>query len=783
MNIEVIKTAGFCFGVDNAVKHAYEITSGINEPGTGKSDESAKKIYMLGELIHNKGVVKDILDKGMCLVHDIDEIEDDSTVLIRAHGISPESLDRLEKKGCEIVDCTCPFVFKIHEIVKKACSEGKNIILVGDRNHPEILGINGECDNASTIIENIEEAENFEKTDKQTIIVAQTTFLHSKYKKICEILKKKIANLEIFDTICITTENRQKETEELAGRSDIMIVIGSKESSNTRKLVDICLKECRETYLVENPQDLDVILKKKGIQSMNIGITAGASTPESNIREVIGKMNEDVVSNNQQEQDNLYFSEYVENISQLHRGSTVRGTIIRSDNEFVYVDVHDKSEGRIPVREFTSDPDFDLAKAVAEHDEVDVYVRSIRNTELGKEIILSKAKNEFSKFKDVAENAFKDKEPVTVTVVNVVKDGVIANYCGVDIYIHRTQLEAGNVEDLEQYKNKSFEILITQFDSDKKRLRVSGSRRILLNKARKEKADLIWSELEVNKVFKGVVRSLTDFGAFVDIGGVDGLVHVSELSWNRIRHPSEVVKPGDEIEVYIKDFDVEKHRISLGYKKADLDPYQDVESKFPAGTIVEGKVVRMFPFGAFIEIAPGVDALCHISQISNTRLVKPSDALTENMIVHAKVLEVSNESRRISVSIKEVEPIEPIRKHEKETIAEAAPEEIKEAAPQADIEEAKIEIAPEAVKTDEVPEEVKVEETAEETKVEEAAEEAKVEEAAEEPKVEAAVEETKVEAEVETTVESTVEEAKPEEKPVKAKKTKAVKEETDETAK
>ncbi len=670
MKIEVAKTAGFCFGVDNAVRQANQIASSI-------PDNTPDKYYMLGELIHNKGVVQDILDKGLTLVHSVDEIQDGSTVLIRAHGVPPAIEKELKEKGCVIINCTCPFVVKIHDIVKDAYSHDKKILLVGDRNHPEVLGINGECDNQATIIENPEDTDLIENIEKPAIVVAQTTFSYNKYDKICEKLKKKIANLEIFDTICITTENRQKEAEELAARSDMMIVIGSKESSNTKKLFDICSTRCCETYLVEYPQELDEIMKKKKTQHDRVGITAGASTPETNIREVINKMSEDVVLGNQQEQDNLYFSEYVESISQLHRGSTVRGSIIRYDNEFVYVDVHDKSEGRIPVHEFSVDPDFDLATAAANHTEVDVYVRSIRNTEQGKEIILSKAKVDFGKYKDLAESAFNDKLPVMVKVVNVVKDGVIANYSGVDIYIHRTQLEAGNVEDLESYKGKSFEILITQFDPDKKRLRVSGSRRILLNQARKEKADLIWAELEINKVYTGIVRSLTDFGAFVDIGGVDGLVHISELSWNRIRHPSEVVKPGETIEVYIKDFDMEKHRISLGYKKMDQDPYHDVESKFPVGTIVQGKVVRMFPFGVFIEIAPGIDALCHISQISNVRLVKPSDSLTEGMEVSAKVLEVSNESRRISVSIKEVEPIDPIKKQDREAAAEVLPVEEK----------------------------------------------------------------------------------------------------------
>ena len=665
MKIEVAKTAGFCFGVDNAVKQANRVAASFKDSPQGK-------FYMLGELIHNKGVVQNILNKGWTLVHAVDEIIDGSTVLIRAHGIPPSIEMELKAKGCEIINCTCPFVVKIHDIVRNAYENDKKILLVGDRNHPEVLGINGECDNQATIIENLEDLDLIENGDKSTIVVAQTTFSYNKYEKICEKLKKKIANLEIFDTICITTENRQKEAEELAGRSDKMIVIGSKESSNTKKLFEICSSRCCKTYLVEHPQELDEIIQCMDMRNDRIGITAGASTPETNIREVINKMSEDVVLGNQQEQDNLYFSEYVESISQLHRGSTVRGSIIRYDNEYVYVDVHDKSEGRIPVHEFSVDPDFDLATAAANHTEVDVYVRSIRNTEQGKEIILSKAKVDFGKYKDLAETAFNEKVPVMVKVVNVVKDGVIANYSGVDIYIHRTQLEAGNVEDLESYKGKSFEILITQFDPDKKRLRVSGSRRILLNQARKEKADQIWAELEVNKVYTGIVRSLTDFGAFVDIGGVDGLVHISELSWNRIRHPSEVVKPGETIEVYIKDFDMEKHRISLGYKKMDQDPYHDVEAKFPLGTIVQGKVVRMFPFGVFIEIAPGIDALCHISQISNMRLVKPSDALTEGMEVSAKVLEVSNESRRISVSIKEVEPIDPVKRQDKEAVMEAS---------------------------------------------------------------------------------------------------------------
>ena len=266
---------------------------------------------------------------------------------------------------------------------------------------------------------------------------------------------------------------------------------------------------------------------------------------------------------------------------------------------------------------------------------------------------------DFGKYKGLIEDAYANKTPINVKVVNVVKDGVIASFGGVDIYIHRTQIEMGMVSDLEQYKGKTLDILVTQFDPDKKRLRVSGSRRALLAIERRGKAEELWSTIEIGREYDGVVRSLTDFGAFVDIGGVDGLVHISELSWNRIRHPSEVVSVGDQIHVYVKDFDPEKKRISLGYKRSSDDPYHDVESRFPVGSIVHGTVVRMFPFGAFVEIAPGVDALCHISQIANVRLTKPNEVLSEGMEVDARVLEVSNDARRVSISIKEVEPINP----------------------------------------------------------------------------------------------------------------------------
>jgi (E)-4-hydroxy-3-methyl-but-2-enyl pyrophosphate reductase len=764
MKILLAKSSGFCFGVKHAIDMADRL---IADP------PPARPIYMLGALIHNRQVIRELNDQGMRTADSTDEVEAGSTVLIRAHGVTPATLCELEKKNCNIVNCTCPFVTKIHRIVRQAYLKGSSIIIAGTPGHAEVEGINGECNGEGLVISSSEEAEKQQFSENHWILVAQTTFSFAEYQNICVILKKKIAKLQIFDTICITTEDRQREACEIAKQADMMFVIGSQGSSNTQKLLAICLGQCRWTYLVEDATQVGSMVGERSLRDLTVGITAGASTPERIIREVIQAMTEQEVKQNKQEiqqdvqeevrqdadqmtgqEDNqeavaemapetgsaeateqeqpaaeatvaevpefqetaqepeavpapeekapepvvqeekapepvvvqeekapepvvvqeeasdkdqeaaqdsgdISFTDFIDNIPHLKRGITVRGTIIRYDNEHVYVDVRDKSEGRIPRHEFDGDPDFDLDEAVANHKDIDVYVRNIRNSDLGKEIILSKARVDFTKYKALIEEAYNDKTPISVKVVNVVKDGVIASYGGVDIYIHRTQLEMGIVEDLEPYRGQTLDILVTQYDPDKKRLRVSGSRRALLSMERRAKADELWQSIEAGNEYNGIVRSLTDFGAFVDIGGVDGLVHVSELSWNRIRHPSEVVNVGDEIHVFVKDFDADRKRISLGYKKTEDDPYHDVESRFPVGSIVRGTVVRMFPFGAFVEIAPGVDALCHISQIANVRLNKPNEVLSEGMEVDARVLEVSNDSRRISISIKEVEPINP----------------------------------------------------------------------------------------------------------------------------
>ncbi len=704
--------AGYCGGVARATRRAYQLIA--EQP----LEDPPRQLYMLGELIHNRSVTDDLKAQGMALADSPEDLPSGSRVLIRAHGIAPQTRSLLESRACQIEDATCPYVTKIHQLAAKASQEGRRVILLGDPKHPEVIGIVGAAGGRATVLASVEEARSWQAEDASYVLLEQTTFSRKSFGEIREILKNKIAGCEIFDTICEATSLRQSAAQDLASRVDLMLVIGSETSSNTRKLYEICQSHCGENYLVETPDELRDLLETGTLAGKTVGVTAGASSPESIIREVFHIMSENTNGNVQEtmeeqqtlvegtaqevsqevknvetgveaaatEQEQLApateeaagqpaeeaasesaeesvesmgdisFTDAIDMIPQLKRGAIVSGVIVRYDSDYVYVDVRDKSEGKIPMHEFRN-LDFDLDEAVRNHEELEVYVRSIRNTDMGKEILLSKARVDYGKYKAQVEEAYKNKTPITVKVVSIVKDGVIASFGGVDIYIHRTQLELGIVEDLEPYKDQELEILVTQFDAERRRLRVAGSRRQLLNRERRKKAEEVWANIEIGDMYEGVVRSLTNFGAFVDIGGVDGLVHISELSWNRIKHPSEVVKVGDVVQVYIKDFDKENKRIKLGYKRIEDDPYYNVEERFPVGSIVHGKVMRMLNFGVFIQIAEGVDAFCHISQISSNRLNKPDDVLSVGQEVDARVVDVKNGDHRIGISIRDVAPI------------------------------------------------------------------------------------------------------------------------------
>lgn len=655
-SIELAKSSGFCFGVKNAVDTAYRLLE------ENKRSANPQKLYMLGELTHNESVVSELINGGFELINTPEEALEGSTVLLRAHGITKDVRATLLSRNVNIVDCTCPFVAKIHRIVSKADQEGRYILVTGTKGHPEAEGIISEANPSRVkLISSAEELNGLDFPLSESILVSQTTFSTVEYKKIREIVENKIAKSLIFDTICNTTEDRQREAMSLSEKSDVMLVIGSAHSSNTCKLFDICKSRCGRTYLITKTEDLRSLFREGKITSNDkVGVTAGASTPECIILEVVGEMNENEVMTNQ-EQTDINFGDYIDSIPQLRRGAIVKGAVTSADADYIYVDVRDKSEGKIPRKEVEADPDFDIEKAVAERQEVTVSVKSIRNSDMGKEIILSKSAVDMEKNKKLIEEAFENKTPVTVKITNVVKDGVIGSFAGsIDVYIHRTQLKVGDASDLESYKGQLIDVLITKVDTDfKHRLRVSGSHRQIITNERREKAKSVWDSIEEGKHYTGIVRSLPDFGAFVDIGGVDGLVHITELSWARIRKPSDVLAIGDEIDVYVKSFDKDTKKISLGYKKEEDDPYYNIEERIPVGSIVKGTVVRLTNFGAFIQLEPNLDALCHVSEISSVRLQKPEDVLKVGMEVEAKVIDVKKDQRRISVSIKEVNPINP----------------------------------------------------------------------------------------------------------------------------
>jgi len=680
MKVITAKSAGFCFGVKNAVETAYKMAS------EAAGDE---RLVMLGELTHNEKVTEALLNEGFEIINDASDVPSGSKVIIRAHGVTPEQKSILADRNVTVFDCTCPFVEKIHKIVRDKAAEGKTIILTGTPGHPEVEGIRGESPDSVHVISTPEELKELDFDPENTVLISQTTFSAEIFAQICANIENKIAKDQIFDTICNTTFSRQGEAMRISEQVDAMLVIGSSHSSNTKKLYEIAESRCCRTFLVSDAADVRRLIDEgKLTEDDTVGVTAGASTPEAIILEVVQAMDEnekEILAD--QEQTDTSFAEYIESIPHIKRNAQVKGVITKYDADYVYVDIHDKSDGKVPRREFAGDADFNLDDAIANKQEITVVVKSIKNTDQGKEIILSKSALDFEKNKAVLQEAFENKTPVTAVITGAVKDGVIANYGGIDIYIHKTQIKMGEVKDLEAMKGQQIEILITKFDTEKHRLRVSGSHRQILIQERKSKEEEIWNGIEEGKHYKGIVRSLPAFGAFVDIGGVDGLVHITELSWKRISKPSDVLSIGQEVDVYVKSFDKETKKISLGYKKEEDDPFYNIEERIPVGAVVKGTVVRITDFGAFVQLEPDLDALCHVSQISNVRLKSPADVLSIGQEVTAMVTNIKASDRKISISIKEVEPIDPVEDdiYSVSDTAEEAPAE--EAAAEAPAEE------------------------------------------------------------------------------------------------
>ena len=641
MEIITAKSAGFCFGVNRAIEACY------NEI------EKGGRIVTYGPLIHNKNVNKDLENKGVKSVDTLDGCEG-ATVIIRSHGVGKAVYDELERRNIHYVDGTCPFVKKIHNIVRKKRDEGYEIIIIGDGKHPEVIGINGWCDNSAITVDNVDDAQKLILDDeKKYAVVVQTTFRESKYYDILKILKEKSKKITEGNTICSATEERQTEAVKISQNVDKMLVIGDKGSSNTQKLYEICRKNCRNTYYIETIEDL--VLNNCKFND-KIGITAGASTPPAIIKEVITTMSEMDGVKNTMEGEELTFEQMLnDSFVTLHTGDVVKGTVISTAGEEVSVNLGYKSDGIIPRGEFSSDASVVPSKVVQPGDEIEVFV--VRVNDGDGNVLLSKKKVESQKGMEEIEKAFEEKATVTGKVVKIVKGGLIAVANGIQVFIPSSQVAGRFVEDLSVYDGTELTFNIIELDRAKHR--IIGGRKALLAKEAEEKKAAVFATLEAGKKVTGTVSRITDFGAFVDLGGVDGLIHISEMSWGRISNPKEVLSEGDTVEVVVLDVDKEKSKISLSLKDVTPNPWTMAAEKYVVGSVVEGKVVRMVPFGAFIELEPGVDGLVHISQIANKRVEKPEDELKIGETIKVKVIDVNAEQKKISLSKKEAEaPVE-----------------------------------------------------------------------------------------------------------------------------
>lgn len=627
MEILKAKTAGFCFGVDRAVKMTYDLL------------KEGRKVATLGPLIHNPQCVADLEKKGTVTAGSLADVPPGYEVVIRSHGVPESIYDEINTRGLVCHDATCPFVAKIHKIARKAGQEGAALLVAGDKNHPEVQGIVGHTAGQVFVFADLDELKGWkgpENPEKKVFAVAQTTFQVTKWLESAAFIKKSYTNAEIFDTICNATWARQQEAEDLSQKCDLMVIIGGHHSSNTQKLVQVAAKHTRavtvETAAELNPEWF------RGVQTA--GVTAGASTPSSIIEEVLNSMNEEI-------RDDMSFEEMIEaSMKPIFGGKVVKGVVTSIQQNEIQVDIGTKHTGFVKLSELSDDPSAKAEDLVKVGDELDLVVEKVNDQE--GIAYLSKKKLESRKGQEEIGKAFEDGTVLEGTVTESNKGGVVVLVKGVKVFVPRSQATMRRDEDYTKLVKQTVKLVITEFSGRK----IVGSINKVTAEANKAKAEEFWANVEVGKAYTGTVKSLTSYGAFVDIGGVDGLCHISELSWNRIKNPSEVVSVGDSIEVYVKDVDVENKKVSLGYKKAEDNPWEKLKNEYPIGSTFTAPVVSITKFGAFVRILPGVDGLVHISEISNERVEKVSDVLKVGDEVNVRLQDVDYDKKRISLSMK-----------------------------------------------------------------------------------------------------------------------------------
>ena len=647
MPVTVAKTAGFCFGVRRAVDTVYQ-----------QLEESCRtelpKLYTLGEIIHNPQVVEELQALGAVAVEQLPELltleeTEKVPVIIRSHGVPHSVYEAFEENDIPYVDATCPYVRQIQKIVADQ-PQDTLVLVAGDAKHPEVKGIIGHCNATFVTFESAEELQKITENSPNlakmnSVMVAQTTFNTSEWQKCVETAKKLYTKPKIFDTICKATLMRQTEAAHLAEVSDIMIVIGGRHSSNTRKLSDICSRYCK-TIWVETAQELlngqaDVVCQIAA--GSRVGVTAGASTPVRIIKEVQKTMSEIL------KEEEMSFEEMLDqSFKSTYTGEKVKAVVTSVAPNEITVDIGTKHTGYVPLAELTSDPSLKPEDIVKKGDEIELVVLRVNDVE--GTVMLSKKRLDAQAGFEKVMAAAGTGEVLSGTITDVVKGGVLAVTEGVKVFIPASLSGVSKNEPLEQLLKQKVDFVIREVNE--KRHRAVGSIKDVLKEQKKALEEKFWGEVEVGKRYQGVVKSLTSYGAFVDLGGVDGMVHISELSWLRIKHPSDVVKVGDVLDVYVKDIDTENKKISLGYKKTEDNPWEVLKRDYEIGSVVTAKVVSMTAFGAFAQIIPGVDGLIHISQISNERINKPQDVLTIGQEVQVQITDIDFDKKRVSLSMK-----------------------------------------------------------------------------------------------------------------------------------
>ncbi len=689
MQIITAEHAGFCFGVKRAVSEVYALTEKAQPHAesailSGGNAGCKTKIYTIGKLIHNPQITGELEKKGVSVIspEEISEISDKtnsenkSIIVIRAHGIRKEISERLSflsesNLSLSVCDMTCPYVKKIHRLVQQHAD--RKLLILGDPKHPETDGICSYSSGDAVVFGNSEELCNISKSSPElmsmpVIAVSQTTQSTEEWKKCQEIIKKLYTNAIVFDTICSVTEERQKEADILSRQADIMLVVGGRESSNTAKLYKTAKANLDDTYFIENPDDIiqyssHIAEKAKKNPDLKVVITAGASTPGAIIQEVIKLMSQ--IENTNVAAEN--FAEMLEDsLKTLNTGETVVGTITSISANELHVDLGTKVTGIIPYDEITDESQVNLSDMFKVGDEIKATV--IKVSDRDGVATLSKKRADSVLNWSAITDAFNDGAIIEGKVTEAVKGGVIMKYKGIRVFVPASQSGVPKSGDINSIVGKTKKAKI--IDINESRHRAVASIRAVESEERKQREADFWANIEIGKQYEGEVKSLTSYGAFVDLGGVDGMVHSSELSWRHIKNPAEVVSLGQTIKVYVKDFDPETKRISLGYKTEDTNPWNIFMSKYHIGDVADVKIVSLMPFGAFAEIIPGADGLIHISQITDHKISKPADVLELNQVVKAKIIDIDEENHKISLSIRALMEEEK-ENEEAENVAEA----------------------------------------------------------------------------------------------------------------